>query len=115
VQDPKWINPAPALSSLDSAKAAAAGVPRLSEERKTLYKKRSPEQLAEDACRLGDEVYDLTGRLRRERDAADKKLLTAENKLGWADIKIWILMGVVTGEGAILLWVLDKLWEQMTK
>lgn len=102
---------APALSSKEAAAAAAAGLPRLTPQRERAYKERSPDQLVIDVSRLADQQYDMSGRLRRERDTADKKLLEAEQALGWADIKIYILTGAVTALFAIVL----ALWEKMPK
>jgi hypothetical protein len=115
MQDPNWIDPAPPLASVACAKAAAKGKPRLTDKRERTYKERTPQELVEDVMKLAGQQYDLSGRLQRERDAADKALLNAQTKLGWANIKIWILTAVVGTQCLIIGWVVTRLWEQMTK
>lgn len=113
MQDPNWINqdtpPAPALASSAASAAAAAGVPRLTDRRKAIYKTRSPAELLDDVSKLADQQYDLSGRLRRERDAADKKLLDAESKLRFFKGWIWVLGLAIAGSWAVTVSVL-KLW-----
>jgi hypothetical protein len=109
VQDPNWINPAPALASVEASAAAAAGVPRLTPHRKAFYKERSPTELSGDVAKLADQQYNLSGRLRRERDDADKKLLDAESKLRFAKGWIWVLGLAIVGSWGVTVSVL-KLW-----
>jgi hypothetical protein len=111
MQDPMWINPAPALGSDASAAAAAAGKPRLGYDRQKVYKARSPQDLVGDVAKLADQQYDLSGRLRRERDAADKKLLAAEATLRFANFKIWILAGLALVQFTLIGWGVTRLLE----
>lgn len=89
---------------MEASKLAAAGRPRLNAERKKFYKVRTPDQLATDVSNLANQQYDLSGRLRREREAAEKQL-------GWADLKIWILTGVAVAQFAIIGWGVTRLLE----
>jgi hypothetical protein len=109
MQDTKWMNPAPALASSAAAAAAAAGLPRLPYNRRANYKKRTPEELAEDAIKLADQVYDLSGRLRRERDERDKTLLDAQSKLRFCRGWNWVLGSAIVLSWAVT-WALVQIW-----
>lgn len=96
VQDPNLIEPAK---------------PRLPDEWRRNYLMRPLEKLPGDVTRAYDRIYTLE----REKDAVNGELLRAHRRLGWANLKIWILMLVVSGEGAVIAWVVSRLWEQMTR
>jgi hypothetical protein len=121
VQDPNWIeaaakpvigvppSPAPALGSKESAAAAAAGLPRLTPVRHRDYTERTPEELCKDVVRVGDQLYDMSGRLLRERDTTNGELLDAQSRLRFARGWIWVLTLAIGGSWALIALML-KLW-----
>jgi hypothetical protein len=84
---------------------------RIPDEWRRTYRMRPLDKLPEDVTRSFDRIF----LLEREKDAINTALLKAQRRLGWANLKIWILMLVVSGEGAVIAWVVTRLWEQMTK
>lgn len=80
-------------------------LPRLPDEWRQKYLQRSLERLPEDVTKAYDRIWDL----QREKDEINGRLIAAEKALGWANLKIWILGGLVVGEGAIIGWLAKEL------
>ncbi len=86
MRDPQLIDPAE---------------PRIPDEWRRAYLNRPIERLPRDVTLAFDRLWTIE----REKDEMRGELLAAKDQLHWADLKIWILMLVVGGEGAIIGWL----------
>jgi hypothetical protein len=73
------------------------------------YSKRTPEQLVRDV----NVLHDFTRKLVREKDSISKQLRRAQRRLDVAGWKLWALGIVVTGEGAVIGWLVKAFFERM--
>lgn len=74
---------------------------RIPEEWRRQYLQRPIEKLPGDVVKLFDENFQL----RKENNQFRADLLNAQGVLRTADLKLWILMLVVTGEGCVIGWL----------
>jgi hypothetical protein len=99
------------LAPVEEVLPAEPAKPRLPEEWRKCYLVRPLERLPADVTQCFDRIHTL----QREKDAINGALLRAHRQLGWANMKIWVLGLVVTGQGTVLIWMVNRLWEQMTR
>jgi hypothetical protein len=78
--------------------------PRLPDEWRREYLQRPIELLPKDVTVL----FDRHEKLSREKDQINASLIEARSTLRIADLKIWILMLVVGGEGAVIGWLVKE-------
>jgi hypothetical protein len=88
MQDPKLIDP---------------NEPRIPDKWRRLYLQRPLDKLPADVTVL----FDRQEKLSREKDLVQADLMEAQRRLSSADLKIWVLMLVVSGEGAVIGWLVD--------
>lgn len=78
--------------------------PRIPDEWRRSYLNRPIERLPKDVMIL----FDRHVKLEREKDLVHADLIEAQRRLGAADIKIWVLMLLIGGEGAVIGWLVRE-------
>jgi hypothetical protein len=92
VRDPKLIDP---------------NEPRIPDSWRRLYLHRPLEKLPEDVTVL----FDRQEKLSREKDLVQADLLQAQRGLDRADLRIWVLMGLMGLEACIIGWLVKAFLE----
>jgi hypothetical protein len=75
--------------------------PRIPIEWRRAYLMRPLEKLPQDVTYAFDQLHQQ----RRETNTMNRALIETKRKLGIADVKVWVLMLVVTGEGVVIGWL----------
>lgn len=75
--------------------------PRIPEEWRRQYERRSIEQLPGDVIKAFDRLHTQ----HRELNTTNRALIETQSKLRIADLKVWVLMMIVTGEGVVIGWL----------
>jgi len=76
---------------------------------KTDYSKRTPDDLVRDV----NVLHDFTKNLVREKNSMQVELTETKTSLKFANLKIWILVGVVSAEGLVLGWLVPFLLDRI--
>jgi hypothetical protein len=75
--------------------------PRIPQEWRRQYHKRPLDKLPGDITI----AFDRIEQQRRDADKLRAALLATQGKLGSANTKVWVLMLIVLGEGAVISWL----------
>jgi hypothetical protein len=75
------------------------------------YLRRPIKQLPGDVVQAFDQLHQQ----RREANTMNRALIETQRKLGIADLKVWVLTLVVTGEGAVIGWLVNKVLAHAAK